>query len=65
MRIAGLRQRLKRNQTPFEVEEELQFHLESLEREYAQQGLSAADAKAAAWKRLPKRSVNALNQRSD
>ena len=52
MNLAGLRQRLNRNKTPLDVEEELQFHLESLEREYAQQGLSAADAKAAALRRF-------------
>jgi hypothetical protein len=38
--------------TPFEVEEELRFHIEMLERKYAQQGMSAADAKAAALRRF-------------
>src|ERR1700742_1881365 len=52
MTIAGLLLRLKHNQTPFEVEEELQFHIESLEQEYARQGLSAVDAKEAALKRF-------------
>jgi len=36
----------------FEVEEELQFHLEMLERKYTQQGMSAAEAKAAALRRF-------------
>ena len=35
-----------------EVEEELQFHIEMLERKYAQQGMSDARAKAAALKRF-------------
>ena len=35
-----------------DVEEELQFHLEMLERKYAQAGLSATEAKAAAFRRF-------------
>ena len=35
-----------------EVEEEMRFHMEMLERKYAQQGMSIADAKAAALRRF-------------
>ena len=35
-----------------DVEEELQFHIEMLERKYAQQGMSTVDAKAAALRRF-------------
>lgn len=49
MTIASL---FKRGKTPFEVEEELQFHIEMLERKYTRQGMSTADAKAAALKRF-------------
>jgi len=38
--------------TALEVEEELQFHIEMLERKYAQQGMSDAHAKAAALRRF-------------
>src|ERR1044071_2244879 len=41
-----------RNKTAFEVEEELQFHVDMLERKYAQQGMSGAHAKAAALRRF-------------
>ena len=41
-----------RKRNAFEVEEELQFHVEMLERKYTQQGLSIADAKAAAARRF-------------
>ena len=41
-----------RRKTTFEVEEELRFHVEMLERKYAQQGMSDARAKAAALKRF-------------
>jgi hypothetical protein len=53
MRI-GLRNLLKRpkRKIAFEVEEELQFHIEMLERKYAQQGMSDSRAKAAALKRF-------------
>ncbi len=40
-----IRSLLKRSKTPCEVEEELQFHIEMLERKYAQQGMPSADAK--------------------
>lgn len=36
----------------FEVEDELQFHIEMLERKYAEDGMSAAAAKAAALRRF-------------
>ena len=54
MKIAlrNLLQRLNRRKTPFEVEEELQFHIEMLERKYAQQGMSDAHARSAALKRF-------------
>jgi hypothetical protein len=38
--------------TAVDVEEELQFHIEMLERNYAQQGMSGAHAKAAALRRF-------------
>ena len=41
-----------RKTTAFEVEEELQFHIEMLELKYAQQGMSDARAKAAALQRF-------------
>ncbi len=44
--------RPNRKKTAFEVEEELQFHIEMLERKYAQQGTPGAYAKAAALKRF-------------
>jgi len=44
---------LKRQQkTSLDVEEELRFHVEMLERKYAQQGMPAATAKAAALRRF-------------
>jgi hypothetical protein len=43
---------LARWKTPFDVEEELQFHIEMLERKYAQQGMSTAEANAAALRRF-------------
>ena len=43
---------LTRNRTESDVEEELQFHLDMLERKYAQVGMCAAEAKAAAVKRF-------------
>src|SRR6185369_5880595 len=54
MKIALLNLLARRNQTrtAFEVDEELQFHLEMLERKYAQQGMSDAHAKTAALKRF-------------
>ena len=41
-----------RKQIVFEVEDELQFHIEMLERKYAQDGMSAAAAKSAALRRF-------------
>src|SRR5215212_7636447 len=54
MKIAIVNLLMRRNskKTAFEVEEELQFHIEILERKYAQQGMSVAHAKAAALKRF-------------
>src|SRR4030095_8166850 len=37
-----------RQKTAFDVQEELQFHIDMLERKYTQHGMSAAQAKAAA-----------------
>ncbi len=50
--IANLMNRLHRKQIAFEVEEELQFHIDMLERKYTQAGMSAAEAKAAASRRF-------------
>ena len=54
MKIAlpNLFARPNQTRTAFEVDEELQFHLEMLERKYAQQGMSDAHAKTAALKRF-------------
>lgn len=54
MKIAlrNLLMRSNRKKTVFEVEEELQFHIEMLERKYTQQGMSDAPAKAAALRRF-------------
>jgi ribosomal protein S14 len=54
MKIASVKliMRPNRKKTAFEVEEELQFHIDMLERKYAQQGMSDAHAKAAALKRF-------------
>ena len=41
-----------KKRTASEIEEELQFHIEMLERNYAQQGMPDAHAKAAALKRF-------------
>ncbi|MCA1576913.1 MAG: permease prefix domain 1-containing protein [Acidobacteria bacterium] len=38
--------------TALEVDEELRFHIDMLERKYAQDGMSAAEAKAAASRRF-------------
>jgi len=43
---------LFKTKTALDVEEELQFHVELLERKYAQQGMSAAAAKTAASRRF-------------
>ena len=50
--IANLFKNPNRKRIMFEVEDELQFHIEMLERKYAQQGMSAAAAKAAALRRF-------------
>ena len=54
MKIAlrNLLMRPNRKKTAFEVEEELQFHIEMLECKYARQGMSDAHAKAAALRRF-------------
>ena len=52
IRIPDLFKKLNRKQIVFEVEDELQFHIEMLERKYAQDGMSAAAAKAAALRRF-------------
>jgi len=41
-----------RKQIVFEIEDELHFHIEMLERKYVQDGMSAAAAKAAALRRF-------------
>jgi len=38
--------------TALDVEEELQFHIEMIERKYTQEGMSAAEARAAASRRF-------------
>ena len=48
MKVANL----LRRRIAFDVEEELQFHIELLERKFTADGMSAADAKAAALKRF-------------
>ena len=50
--IANLLKSSNRKQIAFEVEDELQFHIEMLERKYVQDGMSAAAAKAAALRRF-------------
>ena len=50
--IPNLFKNSNRKQIVFEVEDELQFHLEMLERKYIQDGMSAAAAKAAALRRF-------------
>jgi len=50
--IANLFKNFNRKQLVFEVEDELRFHIEMLERKYAQDGMSAAAAKAAALRRF-------------
>ena len=50
--IANLLKNPNRKQIVFEVEDELRFHIEMLERKYAQDGMSAAAAKAAALRRF-------------
>jgi len=43
---------MKTRKTSLDVEEELQFHIEMLEHKYIQQGMPAAEAKAAASRRF-------------
>ena len=50
--LAKLFRNPNRKQIVFEVEDELQFHIEMLERKYVQDGMSAAAAKAAALRRF-------------
>ena len=50
--IANLFKSSNRKQILFEVEDELQFHIEMLERKYVQDGMSAAAARAAALRRF-------------
>ena len=50
--IANFFKSFNREQIAFEVEDELQFHIEMLERKYVQDGMSAAAAKAAALRRF-------------
>ena len=50
--IPDLFKKLNRKQIVFEVEDELQFHIEMLERKYVQDGMSARAAKAAALRRF-------------
>lgn len=50
--IATLLTRFSQKRTASDVEEELQFHIEMLERKYAHLGMSPADAKAAALRRF-------------
>ena len=50
--LRNLLMRPSRKKTVFEVEEELQFHIEMLERKYAQQGMPDAHARAAALRRF-------------
>jgi len=52
MKIANLLKRPGRNESVLEVEDELQFHLEMLERKYIQHGMSVVEAKAAALRRF-------------
>ena len=54
MKIAfrNLLRRSNRRKTASEVDEELQFHIDMLERKYAQQGMPDAHAKTAALKRF-------------
>jgi hypothetical protein len=50
--IAKILGRANRRMTVVEVEEELQFHIEMLERKFTEQGMSPTNAKAAAAKRF-------------
>lgn len=50
--IPNLFKNSNRKQIVFEVEDELRFHIEMLERKYVQDGMSAPAAKAAALRRF-------------
>ena len=50
--LANLFKIANRKQIVFDVEDELHFHIEMLERKYVQDGMSAAAAKAAALRRF-------------
>jgi hypothetical protein len=50
--ISNLFKNSNRKQIVFEVEDELRFHVEMLERKYTQDGMSAAAARAAALRRF-------------
>ena len=50
--IPNLFRNSNRKQILFEVEDELRFHVEMLERKYTQDGMSAAAARAAALRRF-------------
>ena len=50
--LAKLFKNRYRKQIVFDVEDELQFHIEMLERKYVQDGMSPAAAKAAALRRF-------------
>jgi len=50
--IANLLMLSNRRNTAVDVQEELQFHLDMLERKYAEHGMSATPAKAAALRRF-------------
>ena len=50
--IASLLYRRNRRRIAFDVEEELQFHIDMLARKFTQHGMSAADAKAASLRRF-------------
>jgi hypothetical protein len=50
--IADLFKSSNRKQMTFDVEDELHFHIEMLERKYVQDGMSATAAKAAALRRF-------------
>ena len=50
--ITNLFSRTNRSKNACDVEDELQFHVEMLERQYAQHGMSSAEAKIAASRRF-------------
>jgi hypothetical protein len=50
--LANLFNLRDRRSNVFDIEEELQFHIEMLERKFTEHGMSSADAKAAALRRF-------------